>query len=240
MNIQEKLNLNKDGLMEHGPVNIVILGDSVSHGAIIEDLDYESVYWNRLKKMLNQYRSYVPVNMICASIGGTTAKDALPRLEMQVLNHNPDLVIVCFGLNDVNHPLEEYITSLKIIFEKCKQVTDVIFMTPNMLNTYVADSTQEKHRNYAHITAQYQNSGRMDQYMTEAVQLAKEMGVTVCDCYKQWKNLSQTTDTTLLLANRINHPLPEMHQLFADELFKTIVQNSKATTTTDSTLYSTK
>lgn len=240
MNIQEKLNLNKDGLMEHGPVNIVILGDSVSHGAIIEDLDYESVYWNRLKKMLNQCRSYVPVNMICASIGGTTAKDALPRLEMQVLNHNPDLVIVCFGLNDVNHPLEEYITSLKIIFKKCKQVTDVIFMTPNMLNTYVADSTQEKHRNYAHITAQYQNSGRMDQYMTEAVQLAKEMGVTVCDCYKQWKKLSQTTDTTLLLANRINHPLPEMHQLFADELFKTIAQNTKATATTDSTLYITK
>ncbi len=240
MNIQEKLNLNKDGLMEHGPVNIVILGDSVSHGAIIDNLDYESVYWNRLKKMLNQYRDYVPVNMICASIGGTTAKDALPRLETQVLNHNPDLVIVCFGLNDVNHPLEDYITSLQTIFEKCKRVTDVIFLTPNMLNTYVADSTQETHRNYAHITAQYQNNGRMDQYITEAVQLAKEMGVTVCDCYKQWKKLSQITDTTLLLANRINHPLPEMHQLFAEELYKTIVQNTEATVITDSTLYSGK
>ena len=53
-------------------------------------------------------------------------------------------------------------------------------------------------------------------------ELAEEMGVEVCDCYSEWKKLSETQDTTMLLVNRINHPIAQMHQLFADALFKII------------------
>ena len=95
-------------------------------------------------------------------------------------------------------------------------------MTPNMLNTYVAEDTAKVHYDYAGVTAGYQNSGRMDTYMSEAVKLAKDMGVKVCDCYSEWKKLSETQDTTMLLANRINHPKAEMHELFAQMLFDTI------------------
>ena len=238
MNIKEKLNLDRDGLTKHGPVNIVILGDSVSHGAIVDNLDYENVYWNRLRKMLNCYRDYVPVNMICASIGGTIAKNALDRLDTQVLNHTPDLVIVSFGLNDVNHSLEDYLASLQIIFEKCTAAgAEVIFMTPNMLNTYVAEGTAEKHINYAHTTAQHQNSGRMDMFIEQAIALASRMGITVCDCYRKWKTLSLTQDTTQLLANRINHPLPEMHQLFADSLYDIIIGRNTSQNDSASTMF---
>jgi hypothetical protein len=58
--------------------------------------------------------------------------------------------------------------------------------------------------------------------MENAVALAKNMGVTVCDCYKEWKKISETQDTTLLLANYINHPTKEMHELFAEKLFRII------------------
>ena len=53
MKIKEKIMLDRKGLEEHGPINIVIFGDSVSHGALRDNIDYENVYWNRLKKMLN-------------------------------------------------------------------------------------------------------------------------------------------------------------------------------------------
>lgn len=229
MNVFEKLNMDKDGLLRNGPINIVILGDSVSHGAIVDNIDYENVYWNQLRRMLNSYRDYVPVNMICACVGGTTAKDAVPRLDTQVLCHRPDLVIVSFGLNDVNHPLEDYLSSLQVIFERCQCVgSDVIFMTPNMLNTYVSDETEDRHIKYAAITAQHQTNGRMDEFMNEAVGLAEKMDVTVCDCYQLWKELSLRQDTTVLLANRINHPLPHMHKLFANSLYDIIIgQDSK-------------
>lgn len=228
MNIREKILLGNKALCENGPINIVILGDSVSQGALINNCDYESVYWNRLKKMLNTVNSEIPVNMICSAIAGTTASFALKRLQKGVFDHSPDLVIVCFGLNDVNGEKTEYLDSLKVIFSRCKdEKTDVVFMTPNMLNTYVADDTMENFREYAKATAEYQNSGRMDDYIYSAVKLAEEMEVTVCDCYSQWKKLSESEDTTLLLENRINHPTREMHQLFADKLYKTIMEEGK-------------
>ncbi len=224
MKIKEKILLDADGLYKYGPINIVIFGDSISHGAVRGYMDYENVYWNVLKKKLNKYRDYVPVNMINASIGGTTAKLSLERMESQVFIHNPDLVIVCFGLNDVNGPIEDYTNSLERIFGRCLQFgCETVFLTPNMLNTYVADDTTENYREYAAKTAEMQNNGRMDKYISDATALAEKMGVCVCDCYSKWKELSKTTDTTLLLANRINHPVPEMHKLFADELYKAII-----------------
>ena len=63
----------------------------------------------------------------------------------------------------------------------------------------------------------------MDDYIFSAVRLAEEMGIQVCDCYSEWKKLSETEDTTLLLANRINHPVTEMHELFAEKLYDIII-----------------
>ena len=224
MKVKEKIMLDRDGLKEHGPINIVVFGDSVSHGAVNGYIDYENVYWNLLKQKLNAFREYMPVNFINTSIGGTTAKESLPRLKRQVLIHQPDLVIVCFGLNDVNGSLEVYLNSLKEIFDGLKKENiDTIFMTPNMLNTSIADDTAPSLVDYAKKTAQMQNNGRMDEYIYSAIKLAEDMNITVCDCYSKWKKLSETQDITMLLANRINHPVSEMHKLFADSLYETIM-----------------
>ena len=238
MHVHEKILLDINGLREHGPINIVILGDSVSHGSVNGYMDYENVYWNVLKKKLNAFRGYMPVNMINASIGGTRAIHALERMEKHVFGHSPDLVIVCFGLNDVNGSLEEFLEALNVIFERCKQAgCDTIFMTPNMLNTYVCDDTAEIYREYAFKTADIQNSGRMDRYMYAAIDLAKSMEIPVCDCYSKWKALAETEDTTMLLANRINHPLPEMHKLFADALYDMIMGTQQNEAKDECTMY---
>ena len=163
MHISEKIFMDMEGLIKEGPITIVAFGDSVTHGSLLGEINYETVYWNLLKKKINDVRDYVPVNVINAGIGGITAEYSLERIESQVLTHNPDLIIVCFGLNDVNCELETYLSSLRIIFEKCKNSgADVIFMTPNMLNTYVADWTAPRHVDYAHVSAKLQNEGKMD------------------------------------------------------------------------------
>lgn len=223
MHIKDKILLDRNGLEQYGPITIVAFGDSVTHGALNGEINYETVYWNRLRRKILEVRNYVPVNVINAGIGGITASGSLGRIESQVLTHRSDLIIVCFGLNDVNDPLERYLSALRTIFEKClASGADVIFMTPNMLNTYVAPDAPESHLAYAAVTAKYQTEGRMDLYMESAVRLAEEMGVPVCDCYAKWKKLAETEDTTMLLINRINHPTPEMHELFAESLFQMI------------------
>lgn len=225
MRIREKFGMNYEQLVENGPINIVAFGDSVTHGAVAGgEMNYDTVYWNRLRLKLQEAHDYVPINVINAGIGGITAKGSLERMEKQVFAHSPDLVIICFGLNDVNGPLEDYLDSLRAIFARCiENDVDAIFMTPNMLNTYVAEDADPNFRDYAVVTAGYQNEGRMDRYMAAAVALAREMGVPVCDCYAKWKELSRTQDTTMLLANRINHPIKEMHALFADSLCEMIL-----------------
>ena len=198
---------------------------SIGHGSVAAgEINYETVYWNRLRQKLNAVRATIPVNVINAGIGGTTAARSVARLDRQVLCHNPDLVIVCFGLNDINGTREQYLDSLRTIFTRCRESgAEVIFMTPNMLNTRVDERTEARFAAYAVKTAEMQNDGRMDLYMESACALAREMEVTVCDCYAKWKELSCTQDITDLLANYINHPTREMHELFAQSLFEIIM-----------------
>ncbi len=209
---------------ERGPINIVICGDSISHGGLNGEIDYDTVYHNRLRLMINRRWQNVPVNVINTAVGGRCADHALRNFERLVTPHSPDLVIICFGLNDVNAPTETWRANLGGLFDKCAEHGfECVFMTPNMLNTYVAQGTPQQYWNYAHTTADMQNNGRMDACMEEARKVAKEKGVEVCDCYAAWKALqAEGVDTTLLLANLINHPTREMHKLFADMLFETI------------------
>ncbi len=240
MRIKEKINMEYNDLVKNGPINIVAFGDSVTHGALGSgEINYETVYWNRLKQKINNVRNYVPVNVINAGIGGITANGSLERMEKQVFAHNPDLVIVCFGLNDVNGPIERYLEALTKIFERCNEAdVETVFMTPNMLNTSVADDTADIHREYAKRTAEIQNGGRMDKFMNAACELAESMDIKVCDCYSEWKKLSETQDITYLLANRINHPIKEMHELFAQKLFETIFdEETKVENLDNNTMY---
>jgi len=224
MNIKDKLNMDSAGLIEHGPITIVAFGDSVTHGAFAADvLDYDAVYHNRLRKKILAIRDYVPVNVINAGIGGINTTRSLARIESQVTAHNPDLVIVCFGLNELGQELDTFLNSLGIIFDKCLRCgAEVVYMTPNMMNTYVSSRVSKVHFDYAHVTADYMNSGKMDRYIDAAKELAQKKGVKVCDCYGKWKQISETQDINELLANGINHPIEEMHELFADMLFETV------------------
>ncbi len=239
MTIQEKLQMDFSALQENGAITLVAFGDSVTHGALgAGEINYETVYWNRLRRKLNAVRNYVPVNVINAGIGGVTAAMSLARMERDVFAHHPDLVILCFGLNDVNRPLEEYTGALATMFDACRERgVAAIFLTPNMLNTYVTEDTPAELRDYAAKTAAMQNDGTMDTYMQAACRTARERGIPVCDCYALWKQRSRTEDTTRLLANGINHPRAELHELFAEELFRMLVPQAADTSPAESTLW---
>ena len=92
MHIKDKILLDQKGLEQYGPITIVAFGDSVTHGALNGEINYETVYWNRLRKKILDVRNYVPVNVINAGIGGITASGSVGRIESQVLTHLPDLI----------------------------------------------------------------------------------------------------------------------------------------------------
>ena len=75
------------------------------------------------------------------------------------------------------------------------------------------------------IRLMLKNDGILDAHLDAARALCVEMGVPVCDCYKIWQSMYEGgVNTTELLANKINHPIREMHQLFAYELVKIMLE----------------
>ena len=51
MYIKDKIFMNREMLEKEGPITIVVFGDSITHGAVAPgEFNYETVYWNRLKK----------------------------------------------------------------------------------------------------------------------------------------------------------------------------------------------
>ena len=234
MKAKAKDNFNREG------VTIAFLGDSVTQGCFeiykTEDDRIETVFDKKASYEMGVFDILctlfpsVTVNIINAGISGDCAPRGLRRVEKDVLRHEPDLVLVCYGLNDCSlaeNSIQKYTDSLRPIFEKIKESgSELIFMTPNMMNTYVSAALKDPDFvKVAEESATKQNSGRFDAHIDAARELCREMEVPVCDCYAIWKKLAASgVDTTALLSNKINHPTREMNKMFAYEIVKTMFE----------------
>jgi len=237
--IMEKMTKKAKDNMQESAVTIAFLGDSVTQGCfeiypngetIGDVFDNEHAYYNCMCKILAYLYPGVPVNVIKAGISGDRAPHGLERLEKDVLRFQPDLTIVCFGLNDSFQKaagIDIYRQALIGIFTKIKESgSELIFMTPNMLNTYISPCLAKGlSREIGAAMGEIQLSGTMDLYMDTARQVCLQYGVRICDCYAKWKLLEKNgVDTTALLANHINHPTREMSWLFAYSLVECMMQ----------------
>ena len=221
---------------------IAFFGDSVTQGCFeltigdAHQLDTvfaaENGYPRDFRRILSLLYPNVPINVIHAGISGDGTNSGVRRLERDVLSYHPDLTVVCYGLNDVHRGMDflsTYTDNLATIFDAIKaQGGEIIFMTPNMMNTDVRgyDLTPDQMELYQKIafkTADIQNNGMFDAFIKAAKQTAKKHGVPVCDVYAKWKKLHENgVSVTHLLSNQINHPVREMHWLFAFALIDTI------------------
>jgi len=232
MKIAEKLAAKAADIYGVPTVNIAFFGDSVTQGCfdvyitsentIQTYFDQENGYHTHLRKILSTLYPAAPVNIINAGISGDNATHALNRIERDVLRCNPDLCVVCFGLNDSNASTQEaYTASLGEIFDRLQAAgIEVIFMTPNMMCTKVSCHLEKPLiREVAASCAEIENSGKLERYLNAAKEVAKAKNVPVCDCYAKWKALAAAgVDTTELLANHINHPTEQLNWLFAVSL----------------------
>lgn len=236
MKIRKKINSKLLNYSIERPLTMAFLGDSVTHGCfeLKPDAaggyscvhDNDAVYHTRLKKKFYSVFPSIPISLINAGISGGSAITGAERLERDVLSYKPDLTVVCFGLNDVyGGNEEEYLTGLDRIFNGLKEIdSDIIYMTPNMLCTTPKMTPIKSLYEMSEKCADIQNSGVFDKFLAKGIELSKEHGAEVCDCYGEWKKIAEYgNDTTYLLSNFINHPTREMHELFAMSLFKKIV-----------------
>ena len=229
MKILEKINQKAGNNKDFSGITVAFLGDSVTQNCFENGIiDTKHGYERYFMDIMAMLYPSVPVSIIYAGISGDNARGGAARVERDVISHTPDLTIVCYGLNDCGDSekyIERYTNALATIFDRLHECgSEVIFLTPNMMNTVVyPDLHTQELTDYAHVTAGKQTSGMFDAYINAAKELCREKNVPVCDCYAIWRAFYDGgVNTTSLLSNKINHPIREMHQIFAYELIKTI------------------
>lgn len=240
MKFTEKLQLKTaDNIGTRTPV-IAFLGDSVTQGCFecyMRDGNLDTVfeggqaYSEKVKNILSMLYPKAPVSVVNFGVSGSCAPEGVSRLERDVLSCSPDLLVVCFGLNDSNEELAgvaKYKNALKEIFAKANAAgVETIFMTPNMFNTYTSHILKDELMiELADAFAKRQTNGVFDTYMDAAREACEEEQIRICDCYAIWKQMYEKgADTTALLSNGLNHPTREMHELFAWQLIYTILND---------------
>ena len=239
MKIIEKIKAKQANIGgERQPV-IAFLGDSVTQGCFdifIENgeiqTDYQmgNGYHEKVKGILQMLYPHTPITMINAGICGDRANAGKDRLQRDVLSYNPDLVVVCYGLNDAKgceNDINDYAAALEKIFVDVKNFgAEVIFMTPNLRTDKLEVSfDNDKLDACAEDVAKNENEGWLQKYLSEAKRVAKENDVVVCDCNKLWLMLKENdVNINRLLSNRVNHPTDKMNWMFAYELVKTMFE----------------
>ena len=234
MKITELLKNKQQNMRHNKPINIVVLGDSVSQGCFecfinengeIDTVhDYKSAYSTRLRELLNTLYPRAQINVINSGISGDQAKGGLDRFERDVLAYNPDLVIISYGLNDSTRGpegLDRYLSALGAMFTQLESAgVETIFLTQNFACDMVSHNlTEEQLIKVAKAEQQIQGNGVLKAYFEAAKELAAAHGVRVCDLYAMWEKMSAAgINTTNLLSNYINHPIREYHYYIAVKL----------------------
>lgn len=218
--------------MAEKEVTVAFLGDSVTegcfelvrkeNGAIDIVRDAGAAYPSLLKQKLEAEIPGLNVNIVNAGRSGDSSADGLARVSKDVVSASPDLVVVCFGLNDAcRRKPEEYAKNMDGIFTVLRKADiPVIFMTPNRMNAYVHKEEFPELMMTAEDCRDCQTGGDMDVLIRRGTETAQKHGIPVCDCYSVWNRMEESgTDTTALLCNHINHPSRQFHRLFAEMLF---------------------
>ena len=241
MKISEKIKEKTKNICGAGAVTIAFLGDSVTQGcfecyttsfdSLQTVFDYKSAYSSRLKEILNILYPSVQVNIVNAGISGDNAQNGVMRFERDIARFSPDLVVVSYGLNDAcvgeKDGVSAYAQALKVLFEKSAEIgAERIFLTQNYMCEKTSPHLKEKlFIDLSEKFSRVQNEGILDEYYTVAKRVCKEQGVKVCDVRRVWRVLSENgADVTELLANKLNHPIREMHYYTAMKLLETMFE----------------
>jgi lysophospholipase L1-like esterase len=186
-------------------INLVFHGHSVPTGYTTKGVvDRLNSYPYRTLKKVNDFYPYSVVNTITTSIGGEQAEQGAKRFRDQVLNHNPDVVFIDYGLNDRSIGLERAKTAWEqMIKEALAHKVKVILLTPT------PDLKED-------ITLE---NIPLAEHSKQIRALAKQYNVGLVDSYKLFKELAKIQPLKGYMSQN-NHINQKGHQFVADAIFE--------------------
>ncbi len=218
-------------------VTIVAFGDSTtaSRGKL-------KVYADVLEKELPERGLFARV--INAGIGGNHTEHARVRFEKDVLSHDPDIVIIQFGINDAavdvwkdppatesRVPLEKFEKNLRHLLSVLeKRGTNVVLMTPNPLRW--TPKMRELYGRSPYLPDETNGFNiKLEAYAETIRRIAKTENVLLIDVYRSFEEFSQTDGQSVddLLLDGI-HPNDRGQRLIADQLMALLLKSGTSNT----------
>lgn len=194
-------------LLEAGkPTTIVCLGDSVT--GVYYHTGGRRAYPEMLQIAISKCYADSQVSVINSGISGQTTADGIGRLQEAVLDHEPDLVTLMYGLNDMTRlSPSAFHDNLVRIVEACQAAgAEVLLCTPNAIEETEARPVE-----------------RLEVYVQVILSLGKELNIPVADVYNDFQALKTQDNTAfaLLLSDPI-HPNMDGHKRMAETIVRTV------------------
>ena len=174
---------------------IILFGDSITAGATH---GYPtSVYTDKLAKALAPRK----IDLMNRGVLGDNTQGGLARLHSDVVDHDPDLVVIFFGTNYVQVPkmtLQQYQNNLEIMLkhigaQKC------ILITPG-----ITGPSRQEHR----------PNEKLQQYALATIETAKEYQVD----YVDWFSEAVKHSASEILQDDDLHYAPRAYDLLLEKL----------------------
>lgn len=189
------------------PVNIVLLGDSISTGCNAsgwaKGAPFQPAWQDLLREHLAAHHE-TTVTLENLAVGGTSTPWGVTMAD-KVAEAKPDLVLLAFGMNDSSgRPTAEYEANISAIIKKVREArpeTDFILVATMLGNRdWVALKPE--------LFPQYRDS------------LAKLTGpgVALADLTTTWATLFQQKQDWDLTGNGVNHPNDFGHRIYAQTI----------------------
>jgi len=188
-------------------VRVVCFGDSIT--GVYYHTGGRRAWCDMLGIALQRAYPKAKVEMINAGISGHSTVQALARIQKDVLDKKPQLVVIKFGMNDVvAADIQKYVANMRQIVNQCRQAgAEVVICTPN------AVFPEDKGRPV----------DRLEQYCQAARDLASEMKVPLVDLYAIFDAIRKGDHARwLLIMSDAIHPAMAGHKLFAESIARCI------------------
>ncbi|HOS39249.1 MAG TPA: GDSL-type esterase/lipase family protein [Spirochaetota bacterium] len=183
------------------PITIVAIGDSLTNGWMVR-----KGYLDFLGEMLRETYPKAQFKIINRGIPGDTADGGLDRLRGDVIDFDPDCVLVQFALNDMfmGYPAAQYKNYLQAIIDSL--INDTSAETVLVTSVCLGDTRENE---------------RANELYEKMEELARENGVSIARVHAHWaRAIADGAAFRTLVQSDMVHPTVEGYRLMAEAIMQ--------------------
>lgn len=204
-------------------LKIIFYGDSITEGCNATGhykiAPNTPLFYQMVVQRLRQYYGYDTIEGVNTAVGGWSSENGKSALTEKVINHNPDLVVLAFGMNDGTHGVREETFGINIDFmlqriRNANPDCEILLVSTMLPNP---DATTEQYGDF------YKNQKDYLNVLNEIA--AGYPGVALADVTTVHEYLLTRKDYCDMTGNNINHPSDFLVRVYAQVILSHLIED---------------